>query len=277
VLAELDNASFQIFRAASDEVLRYLEDFQFPQFARSPDMARVEAVLKAEGSQQRQKRRQSITMDATGLGDARSLRQILQHQTATRFFKDFCMRTFVNESLLFWLDADHYSNLPSSDYMRRTAYKICRKYVFDRARMQINISHDTRVDVLRNLADPQRFLFRRAQDEIFRLLEQDAVPKFVAGPEYRALLLAMAEGSGGVGAAGAGLGAGLGAGAGAGLGLGLGTGVGAGGAGAGLAGPGGAVGSADGAGASTRSSGYGSSRQPAATLSKALTSAFGGR
>ena len=101
------------------------------------------------------------------------------------------MRTYINESLMFWLDADHYVNLPNSDYMKRTAFKICRKYIFERARMQINIGHDTRQDILKNLSEPQRFLFRRAQEEIFRLLEQDAMPKFFVGPEYKAMLNAL--------------------------------------------------------------------------------------
>jgi len=204
VVSELSSASFGIFKAAGGEVLRYMEEYQFPDFVSSPDMVRVEGIIRGEGSAVRQKRRQSITIVTPGLADARSLRQILQHQTSTRFFKDFCMRTYINESLLFWLDADHYVNLPNSDYMKRTALKICRKFVFDRARMQINIGYETKQDILKNLADPQRFLFRRAQEEIFRLLDQDAMPKFAAGPEYRAMLKAIE--TQGVGGRGSGMG-----------------------------------------------------------------------
>jgi len=191
VSAELDCASFGVFKHATEEVMHYIEEFQFPQFARSPDAKQVEAVLRNEGMAVKQKRRQSITIDTLAIADTRSLRQILLHQTTTRFFKDFCNRTYVTESLFFWLDAEHYANLPGSDYMKRTAYKICRKFIFDRARMPINISYQTRTEILKGLSDPQRTLFRRAQDEIYKLLEQDAIPKFIHGPEYKAMLQAV--------------------------------------------------------------------------------------
>lgn len=191
VSADLDCASFGVFKHATEEVMHYIEEFQFPQFSRSPGAKQVEIILRNEGMAVKQKRRQSITIDTLAIADTRSLRQILLHQTTTRFFKDFCNRTYVTESLFFWLDAEHYANLPGSDYMKRTAYKICRKFIFDRARMPINISYQTRTEILKGLSDPQRTLFRRAQDEIYKLLEQDAIPKFINGPEYKAMLLAV--------------------------------------------------------------------------------------
>lgn len=191
VASELVSSSFSIFKVAAEEVLTYIEVAQFPCFAKSPDMKRVEAILRSEVSSTKHKRRQSISIDTMGIADTRSLRQILQNQTTTRYFKDFCNRIYVNESLFFWLDAEHYANLPGSEYMKRTAYKICRKFIFEKARMQINICHQTRAEVLAGLTSPQRFLFRRAQEEIFRLLEQDAMPKFLAGPEYRSMVSAL--------------------------------------------------------------------------------------
>lgn len=104
-----------------------------------------------------------------------SLQAILQYQTVTRFFKDFCERTFCAENLYFYLDAENYQYvfalvsqtcatflvltlvtfychyvryLPGSDFMKRTAAKICKKYVADDAVMCINISGPTRAAVL---------------------------------------------------------------------------------------------------------------------------------
>ena len=75
--------------------------------------------------------------------------------------------------------------------MRRTANKICRKYISEHANLEINISHDIRQDILDNLTNPTRKLFKRAQDEIFKLLEQDALPHFLRGPEYSSMLTSL--------------------------------------------------------------------------------------
>ena len=36
--------------------------------------------------------------------------------------------------------------------------------------------------------NPTRDLFKRAKQEIFKLLEQDAMPNFIKGPEYAAMI-----------------------------------------------------------------------------------------
>jgi len=89
----------------------------------------------------------------------------------------------VNESLFFWLDAENYLNLPGSDYMKRTAHKICRKYILDDARMQINISSSVKQEILQRMDKPHRMLFKKAQEDIFKLLELDTYPKFLASNE----------------------------------------------------------------------------------------------
>ena len=82
-------------------------------------------------------------------------------------------------------------NLPGTDYMRRHAARICHKYIFDNSKLQINISHTVKGEILKNMANPGKNLFKRAQGEIFKLLEQDALPKFIKGPEYSAMLKCM--------------------------------------------------------------------------------------
>ena len=57
-----------------------------------------------------------------------------------------------------------------------------------RSTLQINISHVTKAEIIKNLASPDRSLFKRAQMEIFKLLEQAALPKFLKGPEYASML-----------------------------------------------------------------------------------------
>ena len=82
-------------------------------------------------------------------------------------------------------------HLPGTDYMKRNAMKICHKYILDNSKLQINISHLCRNEILKNLATPDKNLFKRAQGEIFKLLEQDALPKFFKGPEYACMLKCM--------------------------------------------------------------------------------------
>ena len=112
------------------------------------------------------------------------MRQIFVHQYCTRYFKDFCIRTFCNEAIFFWLDVENYKNLPGSQYMKRIALKIYRKYIQDEAFLQINISSNVRADISRKITDPSRCIFNKAQDEIFKLMETDSFPKFLLSKEY---------------------------------------------------------------------------------------------
>ena len=129
------------------------------------------------------KRRQSITLENHQIGKLNSLKHILVYQGATKFFKEFCLRIFCHENILFWLDAEYYKNLPGSDYMKRTAIKIFNKYISDTARLQINISSSTKAEIFKGVAAPNRTLFARAQAEVLRLMETDIYPKFLRSDE----------------------------------------------------------------------------------------------
>lgn len=106
------------------------------------------------------------------------------YQFCTRYFKDFCVRTYCHENILFWLDSENYQNLPGSNYMRRIAMKIHRKYIKEEALLQVNICSSTRVEIAKKLSDPTRTIFKRAQDEIFRLMDSDIYPKFITSKEF---------------------------------------------------------------------------------------------
>ncbi len=190
ILKNLENSGPALFKQAHEDVLNYIELCQFSTFMASPEWDEVKTLLEKRKKKECDSlHRFSVCID--NAGDARSLRGVLNNQLSTRYFKDFCHRIFVNESLFFWLDVENYSSLPGNDYMRRAAYKICRKYIFDNAKQQINISHTTRAAVLRCVNNPDKSLFKVAQQEIFKLLELDAWPKFLKGPEYQAMLEAM--------------------------------------------------------------------------------------
>jgi len=68
--------------------------------------------------------------------------------------------------------------------MRRIAVKIHRKYIQEDSLLQVNICSTTRNEIAKKLSDPTRIIFKRAQEEIFRLMDSDIFPKFVTSKEY---------------------------------------------------------------------------------------------
>ena len=81
------------------------------------------------------------------------------------------------------MDAEYFVNLPGCDYMKRTAVKICKKYIYDDARLQVNISAQTKNEIYKNMEHPTRNLFKKAQNDIFKLLETDVFTKFTKTEE----------------------------------------------------------------------------------------------
>jgi hypothetical protein len=39
--------------------------------------------------------------------------------------------SYSSENLFFWLDVENYTNIPGSDFRKRTAVKMCKKYIDD--------------------------------------------------------------------------------------------------------------------------------------------------
>jgi hypothetical protein len=151
-----------LFKCAAEEVVRYIELFQFPRFVQSLEMHRVTAILSAEAQQPtRLPRRCSLTVHAMHVPDSLNLKSILKNQTCTRYFKDYCAKMYCTENLLFYLDVENYKNLPGSDYMRRVACKVYKKYIADGAKMQVNVSFAAKQDIFGHLLDGDRQLFRK--------------------------------------------------------------------------------------------------------------------
>lgn len=154
-----------LFQTASDEVLRYIEMFQFPRFQNSPEFMRVASILTLERHSQQNSSgmRRGSNLNVRGViasSEMNTLKQILRYQLPTRYFKDFCVRTLCSENIFFWLDVENYMNLPGSDYMKRMACKIYKKYIADDSKTQVNISYAIKQDIFNNLMSGHRYLFR---------------------------------------------------------------------------------------------------------------------
>jgi hypothetical protein len=195
ILTNIQTAGPGLFKQAQNEVLDYIESCQLSSFLATAEWEELRSTIevaeknaKKDGGSHTGRQRNFVTSSKASIyAEYKSLRNILTNQIATRYFKDFCQRIFVNESLFFWLDVENYVQLPGTDYMPRAAMKIARKYIYDNAQQQINISHATRAEILKCIINPSRTLFKRAQLEIFKLLEQDALPKFLRSAEFAAM------------------------------------------------------------------------------------------
>lgn len=206
VLRNLEVAGPALFKQAQENVMEYVESCQFPKLLKSPEITLIENILQVEersayrdaalgtsryGDGGVRRRMSSLYFQNVDINESKSLRFVLKNQLCTRFFKEFCNRIFVNESLQFWLDVEYYQGLPSAQYMRRSALKICNKYIAYDANQEINIPYSTKKAILDNIHTPTRDLFKKAKHEIFKLLEQDAMPNFIKGPEYAAMCEAL--------------------------------------------------------------------------------------
>jgi hypothetical protein len=151
-----------LFKEAYDSVLKYIETFQYPRFQTSKEVNRVVNILSTEVfSKNISIRRNSIVLQPIKVYDTKSLRAILKNQRTTRYFKDFCETRFCNENLLFYLDIENYIHLPGSDYMKRVACKIYKKYIAENSTMQVNISYQIKQKIFDNLLSGDRFLFQK--------------------------------------------------------------------------------------------------------------------
>lgn len=58
-----------------------------------------------------------------------------------------------------------------SDFRKRVAAKLSKKYIDEDAKLQINISGKVRTRILGDLSTAGRLIFQQAQDEVFTLMQ----------------------------------------------------------------------------------------------------------
>jgi hypothetical protein len=182
------NLSQNLFQEAFSEVFSYIESHQYARFMQYKDFHRVVEIMQLESQMKprnrKMGRRGSIQLERMTPSSVKNLREILVNQTCTRYFKDFCVRTYCTENLYFWLDAENYCNVPGTDYRRATATKMFKKYVVPGSRLEINISSGTREEISTRLHTAERDLFKKAQNEVYNMMEGNIVPNFFISEEY---------------------------------------------------------------------------------------------
>ncbi|KAI8319525.1 hypothetical protein GQ54DRAFT_306225 [Martensiomyces pterosporus] len=106
------------------------------------------------------------------------LQSLLTSPVAVCYFMASTISNFSPESLLFYLEAEHYrtANFPSEDRRKRYAKGLYKAFISHSAPLEINISHSMRqriTQVFRSGGPITPTLFQETQSHTYALLDQD--------------------------------------------------------------------------------------------------------
>ncbi|KAJ1846098.1 hypothetical protein LPJ70_002204 [Coemansia sp. RSA 2708] len=106
------------------------------------------------------------------------LEPLLGSPVATCYFLASLIASFAPESLLFYLEAEHFRTAAFADNALRTRYAkgLYKAFISQRAPMEINISHNMRLrvsNVFRNAEPVTPMIFQETQSHVRALLEQE--------------------------------------------------------------------------------------------------------
>ncbi|KAJ2384523.1 hypothetical protein GGI23_006912, partial [Coemansia sp. RSA 2559] len=106
------------------------------------------------------------------------LQSLLTSPVAVCYFMASAISNYSPETLLFYLEAEHYrsANFASNDRRTRYAKGLYKAFISNRAPLEINISHGMRqriTQAFRNDSEVTTGMFKETQDHVYSLLEQD--------------------------------------------------------------------------------------------------------
>lgn len=125
-----------------------------------------------------------------------SLLDLLNDVTGRYKFEEFCRKQFCIENVRFWQACRDLKTLPL------VAVNGSVKLIYDEflergATSEVNVGASVAADISRDLANPSRFSFQSAQEQIFVLMQNDIYPRFLKSSDYTDLLAAAKKGGGG--------------------------------------------------------------------------------
>ncbi|KDO33415.1 hypothetical protein SPRG_02222 [Saprolegnia parasitica CBS 223.65] len=201
----LPNPSPQTFHLAQEEVLHFLWKTLYPKFQKSIFFATAMAkpaspilgrrTLKdgdAPPMSGRSRRFLPTAVQRTFASrvstsrtlTAPTIEDILANPQSRALFLAFCEDIFCAESMYFWLECLEFQRIPHTDYLRLRAQKIFRKYIATSAKLQVNLIHSIVRDIEKQMENPGRQLFAKAQQAIVFMLNKDTLPKFLKSKYY---------------------------------------------------------------------------------------------
>jgi hypothetical protein len=111
---------------------------------------------------------------------------ILGHPVTVEFVKDRLSQLHAPETLLFYLEVQHYKRAPPAN-LKKMAMDIHESYIKADAENQVNFSATLRTLLSKRVKEPSpsAVIFKEAERESHRLLMQNAWPSFRASPEFQ--------------------------------------------------------------------------------------------
>lgn len=113
---------------------------------------------------------------------------VLETEDLCKVFREYLEGKCAEENLDAWKEFEQFkSEVFSSETERvKTCERICNKYIVEGAPHQVNINHYARTRIEQSIPDKVTpHIFDEAQKEIYVLMLQDCLPKFLNSTNYR--------------------------------------------------------------------------------------------
>jgi len=121
-----------------------------------------------------------------------TLRVLVEFPSGLRRFTSFLKQEYSQENIEFWAAVQEFRHLPEEE-LEAAAQTIMGRYIANSATEQVNIKGPSKVQLESMMKDKKinRYMFDKAQKEIFELLSRDSFPRFKKQPAFTKYLQKM--------------------------------------------------------------------------------------
>ncbi|XP_072294573.1 regulator of G-protein signaling 21-like isoform X2 [Eucyclogobius newberryi] len=119
---------------------------------------------------------------------SQSLEKLLDSKYGLATFRTFLKSEYSDENMEFWLTCEDFKKIRSSLRMWSRAKRIYEQFIKAESPKEINIDHQTREQIKRNVKSPTMHCFDEAQKIVYGLMERDSYPRFLRSDVYRTIL-----------------------------------------------------------------------------------------
>ncbi|KAM4896008.1 regulator of G-protein signaling 18 isoform 2-T2 [Sylvia borin] len=117
-----------------------------------------------------------------------SFGKLLSEKAGLDAFTKFLKTEFSEENIEFWMACEDYKKSESADELLPKAKTIFKTFIQKDAPKEVNLDFHTKEVTSQSIGRPLRSTFDAAQSTVYRLMEQDSYPRFLASALYRSLL-----------------------------------------------------------------------------------------
>ncbi|KAK2860941.1 hypothetical protein Q7C36_005107 [Tachysurus vachellii] len=116
-----------------------------------------------------------------------SFQNLLFHKDGLCAFRAFLMSEHSEENIAFYLACEDYKNTKTSSKLCSKAKKIYEEFIDSDAPKEVNLDHETKSIMKKNMEHPTASCFDLAQSKIYTLMEKDCYPRFLKSTLYMEL------------------------------------------------------------------------------------------